>query len=50
MWKVSYLHYLNTYGNPYRVARTFDSKADAEKFISDNALVCPLPGVRLEEI
>lgn len=47
MWKVNYLHYLGTYGNPYRVSRSFDSREAAEEFISVNAMVCALPGVRL---
>ena len=50
MWKVSYLHYANTYGNPYRVSRRFPTKEAAQEFISVNAMVCALPGVRLEEI
>ena len=41
--KVSYIH-----GAGYRVSRTFDSKALAQEFIDNNALVFPLPGVRLE--
>lgn len=41
-WRVSYLH-----GQGYRVSRSFDSQADAQKFIDDNALVYPLPGVKL---
>jgi hypothetical protein len=46
-WYVSYLHYANTYGNPYRVRRNFDDRKAAEEFISVNAMVHPLPGVRL---
>jgi hypothetical protein len=43
MFKVSYIHLAG-----YRVSRTFDTEALAQRFIDDNALVCPLPGVRLE--
>lgn len=46
-WRVSYLHYLNTYGHPYRVSRSFDNEAEAREFISVNAMVAPLPGCEL---
>lgn len=47
MWKVSYLHYLGTFGHPYRVSRSYDTEAEAREFISVNAMVAPLPGLRL---
>lgn len=45
MWKVSYIHLKG-----YRVSRTFDTQEAAQEFIDVNAMVCPLPGVRLEEM
>lgn len=45
MWKVSYLHMRN-----YRVSRTFNTKQGAQEFIDNNAMVYPLPGVRLEYV
>jgi len=50
MWKVSYLHYTNTTGLPYRVSRTFDTRQAAQEFIDTNAMVCPLPGVKLQRM
>lgn len=50
MFKVSYLHYEGTYGHPYRVSRTFDTKAEAQEFIDVNAMVARLPGVEMEEV
>lgn len=44
-YKVSYIHLQG-----YRVSRTFDTEALAQRFIDDNALVFPLPGVRLERM
>lgn len=44
-WRVSYLHLRG-----YRVARTFDTPAEAREFIDVNAMVCPLPGVRVEAV
>lgn len=43
MFKVSYIHLAG-----YRVSRTFDNRELAQEFIDVNAMVCPLPGVRLE--
>jgi hypothetical protein len=45
VYKVSYLHSAG-----YRVSRTFDTRAAAQEFIDNNALVYPLPSVRLEEL
>jgi hypothetical protein len=45
MWKVSYIHLKG-----YRVSRTFDTREAAQEFIDVNAMVYPLPGVRLEEV
>ena len=45
MWKVSYIHLKG-----YRVSRTYDTKEAAQEFISVNAMVCALPGVRLIEM
>jgi len=44
LWKVSYIHLRG-----YRVSRTFTSRKAAQEFIDVNAMVCPLPGVKLEE-
>ena len=41
-WRVSYFHSAG-----YRVSRPFDSRADAQEFIDNNAMVYPLPGVKL---
>jgi hypothetical protein len=41
-YHVHYLHYVN--GGEYWVARAFDTREDAQRFIDDNALVFPLPG------
>jgi hypothetical protein len=48
--KVSYLHYSGTFGHPYRVSRAFDTPAEADEFISVNAMVAPLPGLRVEAV
>lgn len=40
-YPVSYLHMRG-----YRVSRSFDTLDQAEEFISVNAMVCPLPGLR----
>lgn len=45
-YKVSYLHHGGTFGHPYRVARPFATEAEAEEFISVNAMVCALPGLQ----
>jgi hypothetical protein len=42
MWEVNYIHMLG-----YRVSRTFSTREAAQEFIDVNAMVCPLPGVRL---
>lgn len=42
-FKVSYIHLQGC-----RVSRTFDTVAAAQEFIDVNAMVFPLPGVRLE--
>ena len=39
MFRVHYIH-----GAGYWVSRSFDTREAAEEFISNNALVCPLPG------
>jgi hypothetical protein len=40
---VSYIH-----GRGYRVRRAFRTMAEAQEFINVNAMVYPLPGVRIE--
>jgi hypothetical protein len=45
MYKVSYIH-----SQDYRVSRTFPTREAAQEFIDVNALICPLPGVRLEVV
>ena len=47
MWKVSYLHYLGTFGHPYRVSLSYKTEAEAREYISVNAMVAPLPGLQL---
>lgn len=44
MFRVSYIH-----GKGYRVSRAFPTREAAQEFIDVNAMVYPLPGVRLEE-
>jgi hypothetical protein len=44
-YKVSYIHLRG-----YRVSRIFDTREAAQEFIDVNAMVCPLPGVRLETV
>lgn len=44
-FKVSYIHLQG-----YRVSRTFDTREAAQEFIDVNAMIQPLPGVRLEEM
>ena len=43
-FKVSYIH-----SRGYRVSRTFSTREEAQEFIDVNAMICPLPGVRLTE-
>jgi hypothetical protein len=45
MFKVSYLHTGPT--GTYRVSRKFDTREAAQQFILVNAMICPLPGVKL---
>ena len=44
-WHVSYIHLSGC-----RVSRSFTSREAAQEFIDVNAMVFPLPGVRLEEV
>ena len=44
-FKVSYVHMRG-----YRVSRTFPDRGAAQAFIDANAMVCSLPGVKLEPI
>lgn len=45
MYYVSYLH--SAPSGRYRVERAFDTREAAQEMIDVNAMVCPLPGVRL---
>jgi hypothetical protein len=50
MWKVYYLHQcIGTGGGSYMVYRPFDSRKDADEFISVNAMVHPLPRCYMED-
>jgi hypothetical protein len=42
MFKVSYIHLKG-----YRVSRAFDTAEAAQEFIDVNAMVWPLPGLRM---
>ena len=46
LYQVNYAH-RSVNGLPYRVSYTFTSQEDAQSFIDTNALVCPLPDVKL---